>query len=141
MGMSFFIFSSLRQLLYNMRTFSLCKGSADFFKAFRRVFDFMINNSIAKMPVIHIPNRISPITGGVLLLTDSAKSFSCLAVPDAPAFTAVSARVSLPADAAFFHLSSNEKICENGTGRTGINGTARSPSSRNHKLNCIRLVR
>ena len=139
--MSFFIFSSLKQLLYNMRTSLLCKGRADFFKEFRRVFDFITNSSIAKIPVIHIPSRISPITDGVLLLTDSAKSFICLAVPDASIFTAVSVTVSMPADVAFFHLSSNEKICENGTGRTGINGTANSPSSRNHKLNCIRLVR
>ena len=140
-GMSRFIFSSLRQLPYNIRTSLLCKGSAVFFKLFRRAFDFITNNSIAKMPISHIPNSISQTMDGVLLLTDSAKSLICLVVPDAFTITAVSATVSIFGDAAFFNLSSHKKICENWTGRIGRNGTANSPSSRNHKLNCIRLVR
>ena len=141
MGMSFFIFSSLKQLLYNLRTSLLCKGRADFFKVFRRVFDFITNSSIAKMPTSHIPNKISPMTDGVLLLTDRAKSFICLVVPEIPVFAAVSVTVCMSSNAVFFNFSNHNKICENRNGRTGRNGTASSPSSRNHKLNCIRLVR
>ena len=141
MGMSRLIFNSSRHLPYNIRISLFCKGSADFFKLFSRAFDFITNRIIAKMPISHIPNSMSPITDGVLPLTDSAKSFISLVVPDELTFIAVSVTVPVLDDAAFLHLSSNEKICENPNGRIGINGTASSPSSRNHKLNCIRLVR
>ena len=140
MGISFFIFISRKQLLYNMRTSLFCRGRADFFIAFKRDLDFATNNNIAKMPVSHIPNRMSPIIDGVLLLTDSAKSLICFPAPDAFLFIIVSA-VAIFGDAAFFNLSNHKRICENETGRKGRNGTVKSPSSGNHRLNCIRPVR
>ena len=91
--------------------------------------------------MIHIPNSISPIMDGVLLLTDRAKSLICFAAPGVFAFAAVSVRDSIFDAAAFFNLSSHKRTCDNRIGRTGRNGTAKSPSSRNHKLNCILLVR
>ena len=141
MGMSRLIFNSSRHLPYNTRTSLFCKGSADFFKLFRRAFDFFTNRSIAKMPISHIPNSMSPITDGALPLTDSAKSFICFTVPDKFAVTVVSVVVPRCDDTVFFHVPNQARICENPIGRRGINGTARSPISKNHKLNCSRSVR
>lgn len=141
MGMSFFIFISLKQLLYNIRTSLFCKGRADFFSKFKCAFDFTADSSIAKMPTIHIPNSISPIIDGVLLLTDSVKSLICFAAPDAFIFTVVSVMVFIFGAVVCFNFSSHRRICENQNRRKGRNGTASRPSSGNHKLNCIRLVR
>lgn len=91
--------------------------------------------------MIHIPNSIRPIMDGVLLLTDSVKSLICFAAPDVFTFAAVFVRDSIFDTAAFCNLSSHKRTCENWNGGTGRNGTPKSPSSRNHKLNCIRLVR
>ena len=141
MGMFLLICISLKQSLYNMRTVLLCKGRADFFKVFKRDFDFITNKSMAMMPIIHIPNKISPTIEGVSLLTDSAKSFICFAASDIFQLSVVFVILSMFDDAVFLNVPSHEKICQNPTGRKGINGTARSPSSRNHRLNCIRLVK
>ena len=113
MGMSLFMFISSKQVLYNVRTFLLCKGSADFFKVFKREFDFAANNIITTIPLNHIPNRISPIIDGVLLLTDNVKSFICFVVLDTLIFPAVSATVFIVDDAGIFSLPSHKKICEN----------------------------
>ncbi len=124
-----------------MRASLLCKGRADFFKAFKRDFDFITNKIIARMPISHTAHSISPMMEGVSLLTESAKSFICFAVSDIFMFPADLEIVPAFDDAAFFSVPSHRKICENGVGRKGINGTVRSPSSRNHKLNCIRFVK
>ena len=141
MGMFFFIFSSFRQLRYSMRIFWFCKGRADFFKVFKRKLDLAADTAITKIPPSHMANNISPMTDGVLLLTDSAKSFICFAVPGTFIFNAVSAAAPMPGAPAFFKLSSHKKICENLIGRTGRNGTISIPSNRSHKWSCIRLVR
>ncbi len=139
--MFLFIFISLKQLLYIIRTFLFCKGSADFFKVFRRDTDLAMNKSITIIPISHMPHRKSPTMDGVSLLTDSAKSFICFTVPDKFAVTVVSVVVPRCDDTVFFHVPNQARICENPIGRRGINGTARSPISKNHKLNCSRSVR
>ena len=73
MGMFLFILISLKQLLYNVRIALFCKGSVDFFKVTKRMFDFITNKSIAKIPISHIMHSITPTMDGVLLLTESAK--------------------------------------------------------------------
>ena len=141
MGMFLFIFISRKQLWYKIRTSLLCRGSADFFTAFKRDRDFITNIIIAMMPTSHIPHNMSPIMDGVSLLTDSTKSFICFVVPDIFGFMVFFVTASIFDAATFFHAPSQSKTCGNPNGRKGTNGTARIKRSRSHKWNCIRLVR
>ena len=49
--------------------------------------------------------------------------------------------VAVPETGELLKLPSHEKICGNPMRRNGIKGTANNPSSRNHRLYCIRLDR
>lgn len=75
---------------------------------------------------------------GALLLTESAKSFIQLEFVEV---TVVVAVVIVPEEEEIQGLVSQEKICGKPMKRNGIKGTAKSPSSRNHRLYCIRLDR
>ena len=75
---------------------------------------------------------------GALLFTESAKSFIQLEVVEV---TAVVAVVIVPEEDELQGLVSQEKNCGKPMKRNGIKGTAKSPSSRNHRLYCIRLDR
>ena len=102
----------------------------------------MITNIIiAKMPTIHIPNNMYPAMDGVSLFTESAKSFiqSVFPVRLIPAASPIV--IAVPEAGEFLKLPSHEKICGNPMRRNGIKGTTNNPSSRNHRLYCIRLDR
>ena len=135
------MFISFKQSRYKIRAVLFCSGSADFFTAFRRDIDFITNKAMASTPVSHIPHNRSPRMDGVSLLTDSAKSFSCFTAPEIFGSGVPSVITFLLKSTALFHISGHAGAGMNPNGRKGKKGTAKSPSSRYHKLNCIRLVK
>ena len=99
----------------------------------------MISESIMmNIPANHIPATMYPVIGGVLLLTESAKSFIQLEFRDVMAWTVL---VSGTGEGEFQRPVSRKKICGKPMKRNGIKGTAKSPSNRSHRLYCIRLDR
>ena len=139
--MFLFIFVSFKQPLYKVRTALLCKGSADFLIIFKRNIDFKTNVNIAIMPASHIPHNRTPTREGISLLTDSAKSSICAVVSKICRLAAVPFIGYALGNDAYLNTPSREKNWKKAIGRKGINGIKRSPSSRNHKLNCIRPVK
>ena len=102
----------------------------------------MITNIIiARMPTSHIPNSMYPMLDGVSLFTERAKSFIQSAFPAGLIPTASPMAVLVPEVGELFRLLSHERICGNPIKRNGIKGTTNNPSSRNHRLYCIRLDR
>ena len=96
---------------------------------------------IARMPTSHIPNSMYPMLDGVSLFTERAKSFIQPAFPAGLIPAASPMAVLVPEVGELFRLLSHERICGNPIKRNGIKGTTNNPSSRNHKLYCIRLDR
>ena len=93
------------------------------------------------MPTSHIPNSMYPMLDGVSLFTERAKSFIQSAFPAGLIPTASPMAVLVPEVGELFRLLSHERICGNPIKRNGIKGTTNNPSSRNHRLYCIRLDR
>ena len=93
------------------------------------------------MPTSHIPNSMYPMLDGVSLFTERAKSFIQSAFPAGLIPTASPMAVLVPEVGELFRLLSHERICGNPMKRNGIKGTTNNPSSRNHRLYCIRLDR
>lgn len=98
----------------------------------------MSESIMTNIPVIHMPAKRYPAMDGALLFTESAKSFIQLEVVEV---TAVVAVVIVPEEDEIQGLVSQGKNCGKPMKRNGIKGTAKSPSSRNHRLYCIRLDR
>lgn len=121
MGMLFVTFVSDRQCLYNLCTFVFCKGRDDDFKACRRRAALANKKSMIKMPVIQIPNNDHPATGGVRLVTETAKSFIRSAVPAMSGLEVAvkfvldtrSGVISMFDNMLFFRPSIQAMICEN----------------------------
>ena len=102
----------------------------------------MITNIImARIPTIHIPNSMYPAMDGVSLFTERVKLFIQFVFPVVTASAVPVILVPAPEEGELLRLPSQEKICGRPMKRNGINGTAKSPSSRNHRLYCIRLDR
>ena len=82
-----------------------------------------------------------PAMDGVPLFTERVKSFIQFTFP--VRFVPAASPITVPVleKTEFFTLSSQEKICKNPIRRNGTKGTANNPSSRNHRLYCIRLDR
>lgn len=118
-----------------------CRGSADFLMAFKRDTDLSTRKTMARIPTSYIPHKNNPITEGISRLTDSAKSLIGFTVTEIFEVRESSAIDFPPDDTAFPHAPNQAKTCVNPIGRKGINGTARIPNRRNHKRNCIRLVK
>ena len=107
----------------------------------KRIEDLITNIIIARMPTSHIPNSMYPMLDGVSLFTERAKSFIQSAFPAGLIPTASPMAVLVPEVGELFRLLSHERICGNPIKRNGIKGTTNNPSSRNHRLYCIRLDR
>ena len=102
----------------------------------------MITNIImARIPTIHIPNSMYPAMGGVSLFIERVKSFIQFVFPVVTASAVPAILVPALEEGELLRLPSQEKICGRPMKRNGINGTAKSPSNRNHRLYCIRLDR
>ena len=82
-----------------------------------------------------------PMLDGVSLFTERAKSFIQSAFPAGLIPPASPMAVLVPEVGELFRLLSHERICGNPIKRNGIKGTTNNPSSRNHRLYCIRLDR
>lgn len=93
------------------------------------------------MPTIHIPNNMHPIMDGVSLCTESVKSFIQCVFTFRLVLKDSSIAVLVPETGEFLRLQIHNKICANPIRRNGIKGTANNPSSKNHRLYCIRLDR
>ena len=96
---------------------------------------------IARIPTIHIPNKMYPAMDGALLFTGRVKSCIQSAFPIEFISRASAIVVSIPEAGGFHRLLSHENICGKPIIRDGIKGTPNNPSSRNHRLYCIRLER
>jgi hypothetical protein len=96
---------------------------------------------MARIPIIHIPHKINPVTDGVSLLTDIVKSF--IQFETSIVFVlAISPMVAFSFEVEdVLRFPSHKNICGNPIGRNGIKGTINSPSKNNHRLYCIRLDR
>lgn len=110
-------------------------------RLYSRTDDLITNRIIAKIPTNHIPNKIYPVTEGVLLFTESVKSFIQLAFP--VKVSPVASLIAVPVAGMGNSCSEliHDSICGNSVRRNGRKGTASNPSSRNHRLYCIRLDR
>ena len=93
------------------------------------------------MPAIHITNNINPAMDGAVLFTESVKSFIQLVFMAGLVPTVSVIEVPVLETGKLFKYPSKEKICGNPIGENGIKGTANNPSSKNHRLYCIRLER
>ena len=93
------------------------------------------------MPAIHITNNINPVIDGAALFTESVKLFIQLVFAVGLVPTASVKEVPVFETGKLFKYPSKEKICGNPIGENGIKGTANNPSSKNHRLYCIRLER
>ena len=93
------------------------------------------------MPAIHITNNINPAMDGAALFTERVKSFIQLVFTVGLVPTASAIAVPVLETGKLLKYPSKEKICGNPMGENGIKGTANNPSSKNHRLYCIRLER
>ena len=93
----------------------------------------MSNISIVKIPTIQIPDKMYPTVDDVLMFTERAKSFIQFESMDG--FTLMAPLIAV------LVLEVEDMTWENPIRRSGIKGTANSPSNRNQRLYCIRLDR
>lgn len=117
----------------------LCKGIADLWNAWYRRIAFSEKTAIAITPATHRRNREIPRAEGVSLLASMVKSSIQpaplgLEIPE-PAGSAA----SRPMPAGWENFGNHEKRGREPRGSSGKNGTAKSPSGRNHNWYCIRL--
>ena len=107
----------------------------------KRSEDFITNIIIARMPAIHITNNINPAMDGAALFTERVKLFIQLVFMVGLMPTDSVIEVPVLETGKLFKYPSREKNCGNPIGENGIKGTANNPSSKNHRLYCIRLER
>ena len=100
--------------------------------------DFRINSAITRIPVIQIPRDMYPAMDGVQFCTDTVKSFIQFTFP--VRFVPSAWLILIPAleKGKLRKLSNQEESFSNLIRRKGTKGTANNPSSRNHRLYCIR---
>ena len=90
---------------------------------------------------MRVANNMYAAMDGGAKFSERVKSFIQSAFPVGLIPTASPIAIPMPEAADLLRLPNHEKICGNPIRRTGIKGTVNNPSSRNHRLYCIRLER